>query len=165
MSVRVLNNIIIHELQNRVRCLESFYWLSSCSKALLNATPFMHCVQTDRRRKSSIDSRVSHVPSVMHRPNSCKNSCPLSLIGQSDSIATGTNSCMLGRDEYFKRLRSVVCSAAPLVTVDDRYRYDDVHVWMAVASHAKNLPLDHGTKVTPTGLLPFLLVWFIWLLC
>src|SRR6218665_107130 len=161
MSVRVLNNIIIHELQNRVRCLESFYWLSSCSKALLNATPLKWCVKIDRCWKRSIDSRGSHVPSVMHWANSCKNSCPLSLIGQSDSIATGTNSCMLGRDEYFERLRSVACSAAPPVTVDVRYRYDDAHVWMAVASHAKNLPLDHGTKVAPSGLLPFLLVRFI----
>src|SRR6218665_34865 len=123
MSVSVLNNIIIHESQNRLRCLERFfYWLSSCSKAPLDATALKRCVQTDWRWKRQIDSPGSPAASDMRRSNSWKNSSPLSLIGPSDSIATGTNSCVLGRDEYFERLRSAACSAAPPVTVDFRCR-------------------------------------------
>ena len=69
-------------------------------------------------------------------------------------MATGMNSCVAGREEYLESFRSAACSAAPPVTVDVRWTYDDAHVWMAVASHAMNLPLVHGTNVAPSGLLP-----------
>ena len=79
-------------------------------------------------------------------------------MGPSDSMATGTNLCVAGRDEYLSCLRSAACSAAPPAIVDVRWRYDAAHVWMAVASHAIYLPLDHGINVAPSGLLPSVLI-------
>ena len=106
------------------------------------------CKLTGARKDSS--TREGHpLPQSCVGPTPAKTLDPCWLIGPSDSITTGTNSCVLGRGEYFERLRSAACSAAPPVTVDVRCtcRYDDARVWMAAASHAKNLPFDHGTKV------------------
>ena len=99
-------------------------------------------------------SRGSPVASVIRRPTSCKNSLPVRLMGPSDSMATGTNSCVEGRDEYLACLRSAACSAAPQAIVDVRWTYDAAHVWMAVASHVIYFPLDQGINVAPSGLLP-----------
>ena len=96
----------------------------------------------------------SPVASVIRWLNSCRNSSLVRFMRPNDSMATGTNSCVAGRVEYLAILRSAACSAAPPVVDAVRLIYDDAHVWMAVASHAKYLPRFHGTNVAPSGLLP-----------
>src|SRR5688572_31085645 len=74
----------------------------------------------------------------MRRPSSCRNASRVLLMGSSDSMATGMKSCVAGRVEYLVLLRSAACSAARPVAEAVRWIYEDAHVWMAVACHARS---------------------------
>src|SRR5206468_2649972 len=67
------------------------------------------------------------------------------------SIATGTNLCAIDRAAYLADFLVSAKAAAAPGSAADRSIYDGAKVSGHVASQSKHLPLDHGTRVAPSG--------------
>src|SRR6478609_7840949 len=90
----------------------------------------------------------------MQCPTSLKKSTPAALHGPKDSMAIGTKWRVLVRPEYLATFKRAVDSAAAPAIVLVLARCELAKVSGAVTSHVKHLPLCHGLRVQPSGLLP-----------
>src|SRR6218665_1677095 len=70
------------------------------------------------------------------------------------SITAGWKTCVVGKAAYFSALRFAAWTDAGPTDAACGKMYDAAHVWTTVASNARYIPVDQGTRVAPSGLLP-----------
>src|SRR5260221_5394863 len=82
------------------------------------------------------------------------NVLPSVFIGPKVSKARGTNKYLLAISAYLPRFLSAALSAAAPGVFIVMFIYEGASVSVAVTSHVKYLPCDHGMSVMPSRRLP-----------
>jgi len=116
-------------------------------------TAFSRWRAMDRRWKRNSFSLVSSVTTVMRRPISCVTSMAVSCHAPAVSMANGQKMWVLAKLAYLYVLFcAALWAAAPALTIV-LLIWDSAYVSGTVTSQVTGLPLAHGSKVVPSGLL------------